>query len=217
MQVLTNQPEHPRNYQHSQLVAAHHHLSPTNFSSSLHWSFVVSLHLLPSFISQAMGNCFQWHNHKGSSSPLPPPTSSSATARHRKVLRVVNTVDSKILEYTRPMLVKDVLINFSAGFSIGLSEKPLTVLPQNYKLKMGNVYYLFPVSSTGRTSAAADGTTKRIKLIITKKELQELLSNKISVEEMCLLGMNKKDNPWRGVSSLSRWRPALQSIPEGIE
>ncbi|KDP32098.1 hypothetical protein JCGZ_12559 [Jatropha curcas] len=148
-----------------------------------------------------MGNCFPWPNFN--------------IFRKRKSFET----DGKITEYKKPMLVKDILINFS-GYGVSISKKPLQALPYNYKLKIGYVYYLFPasgVSDGGDSVTAATGTTtERIKLIITKQELQELLSNKISAEEMCLLGVNNEDDDkWRGTNSSSRWRPVLETIPEG--
>lgn len=85
---------------------------------------------------------------------------------HQEVLRVMKT-DGKILEYTRPMLVKNVLMNFS-GYGIGLSKRPLRQLPLNYELKVGHVYYLLPLSSSDYSSSSLgmEGTSsgkKRIK------------------------------------------------------
>ncbi|XP_062146800.1 uncharacterized protein LOC133854579 isoform X3 [Alnus glutinosa] len=141
----------------------------------------------------------------------------AAVCNHLEViLRVVRT-DGESLEYTRPMLVKDVLMSFS-GYGIGLSERPLKHLPMNYELKVGHVYYLLPLSSTPAACPVdMDGRgtsyTKRMKVVITKKQLQELLSKKISPEEM-LFGVQK--GAWCGaVGSMSRWRPVLQTIHEG--
>lgn len=128
------------------------------------------------------------------------------------LLRVVRTDGESTLEYTRPMLVKDVLMNFS-GYGIGLSERPLRHLPMNYELKVGHVYYLLPLSST--PAANSPDCSKRMKVVITKKQLQELLSNKILVKEM-LSGIQKGAS-CGAVSSMSRWRPVLQSIPEESE
>jgi|UniRef100_A0A2N9E174 hypothetical protein len=135
---------------------------------------------------------------------------------HIGVLRVVKT-DGKILEYTRPMLVKNVLMNFS-GYAIGLSKRPLRHLPLNYELKVGHVYYLLPLSSPAYYSPCSVGMDdtsgmKRIKVTITKQQLEELLSKKKSVQD--LLGIQKGARC--DVGSMSRWTPLLETISEGRE
>lgn len=138
----------------------------------------------------------------------------AAVSNHLEVILRVMRSDGESLEYRMPMLVKDVLMNFS-GYGIGLSERPLRQLPMNYELKVGHVYYLLPLSSPAApnnysTACSIDmdttSGTKRMKVVITKKQLQELLSNKISVEEILF-----------GIQKGSRWRPVLQTIHEGSE
>ncbi|KAB1220475.1 hypothetical protein CJ030_MR3G009935 [Morella rubra] len=144
---------------------------------------------------------------------------AAAMCNHLEVLRVVKT-DGKILEYTRPMLVKDILMGCS-GYGIGLSERPLRHLPLNYELKLGHVYYLLPVlpsppaySSCSVEMDGSTGRTKRVKLVVTKQQLQEFLSEKISVEKILLLG-NQNMESYCGVGCVSSSRPLLETIPEG--
>uniref|UniRef100_A0A7N2KVE3 Uncharacterized protein n=1 Tax=Quercus lobata TaxID=97700 RepID=A0A7N2KVE3_QUELO len=161
-----------------------------------------------------MGNCSALGKPKRKSiimSCAPKGPKPMCKCNHQEVLRVMKT-DGKILEYTRPMLVKNVLMNFP-GYGIGLSKRPLRQLPLNYELKVGHVYYLLPLSRSDYSSSSLgmEGTnsgTKRIKVIITKQQLEELLSKKISVEEK-LLEIQKE--------SMSRWRPVLETIPEGMD
>ncbi|XP_010251991.1 PREDICTED: uncharacterized protein LOC104593728 [Nelumbo nucifera] len=151
-------------------------------------------------------------------------------AGHDKVLRIVKS-DGKILEYRASILVKDVLLNFS-DCGIGISQEAFRYLPPNYELKIGHMYYLLPSSSSSSSSAclspsaapppvspsSADahrpGCLKRIKVVITKQQLQLLLSKTVSLEELLLA----RDKPaWDGVDSTTNWKPKLETIPEGNE
>ncbi|XP_057951316.1 uncharacterized protein LOC131146054 [Malania oleifera] len=80
-----------------------------------------------------------------------------------------------------------------------------------------------PVSETGdggaesrASSCIADkeqlaaGVT-RIKLVITKQQLQDLLRKQVSVEEV-VAGVEN-----RAFCSATAWKPKLESIPEGSE
>ncbi|KAJ6752354.1 hypothetical protein OIU85_002755 [Salix viminalis] len=72
-------------------------------------------------------------------------------------------------------------------------------------------------SSRSPTLASMENTSgsKRVKMIVTKQQLQELLSKKISVEEIWLLGM--QNVALCGVNSSSRWQPGLETILEESE
>ncbi|KAK6926077.1 PADRE domain [Dillenia turbinata] len=150
-------------------------------------------------------------------------SSNARTSRgkRKKVIQIVKG-DGKILEYRKPILVKDVLLHFSGSF-ISVSKEAVQHLHQNYELKMGRVYYLLP-SSTSLESMSLDGLSsmvdpkqsegvRRIKVVITRQQLKDLLSKQISIEEV-LLGVGKKkifcDHD-------SNWTPKLEAIPEGRE
>ncbi|WCJ31471.1 hypothetical protein M5689_012964 [Euphorbia peplus] len=96
--------------------------------------------------------------------------------------------------------------------------------PQDYRLKI-------PQLSVNSVCDSGNNTT-RIKVIMTKKELQELLSNKsFKIEEMLALGIkqhgdddddedllgNNNNNEEEVSISCVRWQPVLQTIPEGCE
>ncbi|KAJ6373515.1 hypothetical protein OIU78_029243 [Salix suchowensis] len=139
-------------------------------------------------------------------------------AKHEKVLQVVKT-DGKVLESSTPIHVKDISLKFS-GSGIGLTKKAIEHLPPSYELKPGNVYYILPPLIPG-TSPAADreeasggGGVKRIKVVITKQQLQQLLTKEISFEEV-LLGLERKSTS--SLDSPRNWKPKLESIPEGFE
>ncbi|XP_058085164.1 uncharacterized protein LOC131232730 [Magnolia sinica] len=133
---------------------------------------------------------------------------------HDHILRVMKT-DEKILEYRVPILVKDLLLNFD-GYQIGISRKSTQYLPLDYELRLGQMYYLLPSVDDEQKSLPTDdvcsGGSKRIKVIITKQQLQELLSKKVSLEDV-LSDFQRGDS----VDSMESWRPKLETIPEGNE
>ncbi|PQQ04586.1 uncharacterized protein Pyn_24261 [Prunus yedoensis var. nudiflora] len=88
------------------------------------------------------------------------------------------------------------LMNFS-GFGISLSKQASELLPPNYKLKLGKVYDMIPLLGSVASDASSAGiissvvvtekdrsATRRIKIVITKQQLQELLTKQISVQEV---------------------------------
>lgn len=159
-----------------------------------------------------MGNCLAL---------LTPNTSSWVDfSDNKKVLRVVKT-DGKILEYRVPILVKDLLLNFD-GFGVRVSQRSTQGLPPNYELRVGHVYYLLPTavsvasaedSSPKNREGFADGA-KRIKVIITKQQLEELLSKKMSIEDVLA---SVRIEAVDGAACATSWRPKLETIPEGNE
>jgi hypothetical protein len=64
-----------------------------------------------------------------------------------------------------------------------------------------------------REEEASSGGVKRIKVVITKQQLQQLLKKEISLEEV-LLGLEQKSS---SLDSPRNWKPKLESIPEGLE
>ncbi|KAJ4726745.1 hypothetical protein OWV82_005395 [Melia azedarach] len=131
----------------------------------------------------------------------------SSTAEQEEVLQIVK-MDGKVLEFNSPVLVKDVLVNVS-GLGIGLSRQASHHLPPNYQLKLGKVYYTLPsteASNHAAEPAATTGVVKRIKVVITKQQLEQLLSKQISVGEVLSV-----------LQTPTNWKPKLESIPEGTE
>lgn len=151
-----------------------------------------------------MGNCLV----------LQRPNASSRVnvAGDKKIIRVVK-IDGKIVEYRHSMLVKDLLMDL-VGYGIGASSKASQHLPPNHELRVGNTYYLLPSSGeemsseTGRDCPAG---SKRIKLIIPKQQLEELLSKKISMEDV--VASLRIDTP-DDVACTTSWRPRLETILE---
>lgn len=134
-----------------------------------------------------------------------------------KVVKVAKQ-DGKILEFSSPILVKHVLTNFSA-LGIGASKEASEFLSPDYELKAGRLYYLLgslpcssSVSSIGNTKASSK--TKRVKVVITKKQFEQLVSKQICIQD--ILSFSKVHH--QTSSDLpSSWRPKLDSIPEGNE
>ncbi|KAG8381581.1 hypothetical protein BUALT_Bualt06G0136400 [Buddleja alternifolia] len=131
-------------------------------------------------------------------------------------------MDGKIIEFTSPILVKELLINFE-GFGVKSSKRASNSdLPPNFELKLGNIYYLLPSkapldraekragSVSVEVEAEPNSGVKRIKVVITKKQLQELLSKKTSTERI-IFGI---DQARPVVDPQINWKPSLVSIPE---
>lgn len=125
--------------------------------------------------------------------------------RNRKVLKVVK-VDGKVIEFTSPVAVKEF-----EGFGVKSSRESSKLLPPSLELRLGNTYYLFPSDPPKNQTVVDDdggvSTTtavKRIKIVITKKQLEELLSKKTSVEKI-IFGIHPN------------WKPSLVAIPEENE
>ncbi|KAL0317931.1 UNVERIFIED_CONTAM: hypothetical protein Sangu_2207400 [Sesamum angustifolium] len=161
-----------------------------------------------------MGNLFPLH-------VLMSPCIRFSACRNRKVLQVVK-MDGKVLEFTAPVRVKEVLMNFE-GFNVKSSRKSSKHLPPSFEMKLGGTYYLLPSEAPVQlknTVAAVpvkaepeqNTAVKRIKVVITKKQLQDLLAKKISVEKI-ILGTDKTCS----VDSAANWKPTLTSIPEENE
>ncbi|XP_059669400.1 uncharacterized protein LOC132314571 [Cornus florida] len=163
-----------------------------------------------------MGNCHAFYTFSKH------PCARTTAAKHRKVLRVVKT-DGKVLEFSKPLRVENLLVEFS-GSGVSVSKEAFQCLPPNYELKLGRIYYLLPLpgSVTAINPAGVSSidcteqkrAVKRIKMVVTKRQLQDLLSKKVSVEDV-LSGMERKRR--RPIDSSVSWKPKLESIPEGSQ
>lgn len=165
-----------------------------------------------------MGNCLVLYK------PTTRSCDGAAEDKNHKVLKIVK-IDGKVLELKSPITVNDLLANFS-GFGVSVSESASQNLPSTYKLKVGKKYYLRPfLNSTGiisptntsspvETEEAAEGV-KRIKVVITKQQLQELLSKQISVEDVLSgLGVGGRTTSSCVDSASTCWKPKLEPIEE---
>ncbi|KAL1557721.1 hypothetical protein AAHA92_08269 [Salvia divinorum] len=111
--------------------------------------------------------------------------------RRGEVLKVVK-VDGEVMEFESAVFVKELLVNFE-GFGVKRSRKSGKFLEPSFELQLGKTYYLFPwkcsvpAADGGSTAATA---VKRVKIVMTKKQLEELLSEQ------------------------TNWKPGLLPIPE---
>ncbi|KAK7378799.1 hypothetical protein VNO80_04247 [Phaseolus coccineus] len=138
--------------------------------------------------------------------------------------------DGKILEYKTPIKVEEVLVQFS-GHAVSESLTVLRYLEPQTKLVEGQLYYLVPLPppppspKTNKKVRFADPEVQdlqksnvvRIKVVISKQELQNMLQNGgFSVSNMLSLAHDDKgeDLSQKNEDVSEGWKPALESIPE---
>ncbi|GAV66886.1 DUF4228 domain-containing protein [Cephalotus follicularis] len=150
------------------------------------------------------------------------------------VIKVIKS-DGKVLEYKAPIKVHQLLSQFS-GHAISDSTFPnIRPLRPDAKLIGGNVYHLVPLPMPtpkvskkkvrfSKPEVLEDGQQSsgvvRIKLVITKKELQEILQKGgvVSIDDM-VSQLQSKQSIQRVVTvdddkHREGWKPVLESIPE---
>ncbi|KAL9332097.1 hypothetical protein ACSQ67_001707 [Phaseolus vulgaris] len=147
------------------------------------------------------------------------------------VVTIMKT-DGKILEYKTPIKVEEVLVQFS-GHAVSESLTVLRYLEPQTKLVGGQLYYLVPLPppsppspKTNKKVRFADPEVQddvqksnvvRIKVVISKQELQNMLQNGgFSVSKMLSLADDVKgeDLSQKNEDVSQGWKPALESIPE---
>lgn len=162
-----------------------------------------------------MGNCSAVCR-RGNASCL----EAAEKSNNKNVVQLVK-MDGKIMEFSAPILVKDVLQNFS-GYNIALSREALQQLPSNSRLKLGDVYYLIPSAEDlesaegSRKVEKEEGSgVKRIKVVITRQQLQDLLSKQVLAVDI-LSGLRSETCTY-DEKCMTIWKPELESIPEEHE
>ncbi|KAF7804290.1 uncharacterized protein G2W53_043401 [Senna tora] len=139
--------------------------------------------------------------------------------------------DGKVLEYKTPIKVHQVLTQFS-GHAISESFPVLRHLQPNAKLVGGQLYYLVPPAPSPKSGkkvrfanpevveeAKESSRVVRIKLVISKQELQNLLQKGgISVDMLSLVDAERGEDGEvmcnESEDVCQGWKPALESIPE---
>jgi PADRE domain len=118
-------------------------------------------------------------------------------------------MDGKMLTYESPIKVYQILEGFP-----GHVISDLLSMPQQLGLMSdmvpGRPYYMLPVEKK-----MDHGSVVRVKLVITKKELKEMLTKEVSLDEMVSLFQASDERKESDEDSARGWRPSLESIPEG--
>lgn len=151
-------------------------------------------------------------------------------ALQENLVQVMKT-DGKILEYKAPLKVHQVLSEYS-GHAISHTLQVTQHLCPDAKLRAGQLYYLLPVPLSSMELDKEYTNTKkevagkencgavRIKLVIRKQDLEEMLSKGGTIEDVILqLQNNQMVDSFKSLdadaSKNSRgWKPVLPSIPE---
>jgi len=132
--------------------------------------------------------------------------------QERKILRVVK-MDGKVLEYRASIHVRDVQLKFK-GYGVGVSRRATQLLPLNHELRLGGVYYLLPLDVRVRSSEQGNRSKRMIRVVVTKQQLQEVLSKNTSVEEV----LHELQRPEKiSTGSWRSWKPQLETIEETSE
>ncbi|OAY40858.1 uncharacterized protein LOC110622471 [Manihot esculenta] len=142
-----------------------------------------------------------------------------------KLIKVMKP-DGKILEYKAPITVHQVLSDFS-GHAISDSLQAFQHLLPETKLLGGKLYYLVPLPLPSpkakkkvRFSVPEEEDKKenivRIKLVISKQELQEILQKEgVTVDSMISQLQDQRRVETVDTSdNTGYWKPVLESIPE---
>jgi hypothetical protein len=184
-----------------------------------------------------MGNCLPSHG----SGRL------SADFMRREEFIVVTRSDGKMMEYTAPLLVRDLMAAYPQHSLVHSEDATCRSLSPDKKLLPGQLYRLLLVPNSpslskdavlseaksidnGRISRKSRASTRppssvkcvqngssimRVKIVIPKRELQALLSDKsLLLQRQCKAQYVKEDYVTARKCSNDRWRPSLESIPE---
>ncbi|KAH7680672.1 RNA-binding S4 domain-containing protein [Dioscorea alata] len=134
----------------------------------------------------------------------------------KKEIKIMSK-DGKILSYQPPLKVQQVLLDFP-GYAISSSALPVICnLDQETYLSEGQLYYLIPpeIKPLAQTGHADD--VLRIKLVLSKQELKELIKNGgiVSLDDMMsqLQRITRRRDGIEKERCMS-WKPTLESIPE---
>ncbi|XP_068658111.1 uncharacterized protein [Aristolochia californica] len=148
---------------------------------------------------------------------------------HRDKIVKVMKIDGKIIEYKPPMQVHELLAEFE-GHAV-CDKLPISQhLHPSTKMRSGTLYYLLPPGRLMQKSTEVEwkvtensSPTVRIKMVMTKKELKEMLAKSGLKGEELITGlqslqskprMKDADDEADSSERFGLWRPALESIPE---
>ncbi|KAJ8446426.1 hypothetical protein Cgig2_019319 [Carnegiea gigantea] len=141
------------------------------------------------------------------------------TGSKKTVLQVMKMNDGKILEFQAPIRVRDLLVKYPNSY-VGTFKEATQPLPLDYKLKIGNTSSETSCNSTGggvhfsMHGGENRDEVGRIKLVITKKQLAQLLSKQMTLEDVI---MEVSKRPSKLVVSSTSNVHKLEAIPEEVE
>ena len=125
--------------------------------------------------------------------------------------------DGEILSYQPPLKVQQVLLDFP-GYAISSALPVICHLDQETYLSVGQLYYLIPPDMKPLAQTGHADDVLRIKLVLSKQELKELIKNGgiVSFDDMMsqLQRITRRRDGSEKERSMS-WKPTLESIPEG--
>ncbi|KAK1404718.1 Glutaminase-asparaginase [Heracleum sosnowskyi] len=150
-------------------------------------------------------------------------------ALHENLVQVIKT-DGKILEYNAPLKVHQVLSEYS-GHAISRTLQVTEHLRPDAELRAGQLYYLLPVpissmeldkeySNTKEVAGEENRGVVRIKLVIRKQDLEEMLREGGTIEDVIVQLQNNqlvdtfKNLDTDASKNSTGWKPVLPSIPE---
>jgi hypothetical protein len=123
-------------------------------------------------------------------------------------------------EFIASTLVEKITCGPYNGFKLVHHAQPYSPLAPNTRLEPGEVYYLVPLqpqphhlSVTSRTANHDTGKRWKVKIVVTKEQLELLLRStkkfQSSVIAGQILGSSQVD-----VEGCQKWQPSLATIPE---
>ncbi|GMH09919.1 hypothetical protein Nepgr_011760 [Nepenthes gracilis] len=148
-----------------------------------------------------------------------------------KAVKIIK-MDGKIIEYRSPTKVHQVLSEFT-GHAVSSTLPALQYLHLNTELVSDCLYYLVPLQtpatqtenkkvkfSNSQTGGRGGCTGLRIKLVISKQELKEMIENGVVSVDGMVSQLQEEDNE-NGLGKFhddcqrnKGWKPVLKSIPE---
>ncbi|WOL02291.1 hypothetical protein Cni_G11010 [Canna indica] len=134
--------------------------------------------------------------------------------QEKKVIKIMR-MDGEILQYQSPLQVQQVLDEFP-GHAISNELPVVTYLDPAMSMRHGQLYYLLPPKKPAAQTSDAGAGVIRIKLVITKKELKDMLrKGGVSPDDMLSFLQREQSNRSTEKERSVEWRPTLESIPEG--
>ncbi|KAG6477131.1 uncharacterized protein LOC122025075 [Zingiber officinale] len=129
--------------------------------------------------------------------------------KKKKMVRIMR-MDGQILHYQPPLKVQQVLNEFP-GHSISDTLPAIAYLDPAMFMRKGRLYYLLPSKNQIMETGDAVGVV-RVKLVITKQQLKDMLSKGGITPHDMLSNLLREQSRKH---SATEWRPSLESIPEG--